>query len=153
MFCENCGTELENNAVFCTNCGAKTDVVVNIASPANLIQQIKAINVSEFLKSKGKFVAIVAGVVLVLALIIANSSDPMDKGLDKMETAIVRMEKLQKKSNDNEIDQATFLSEYTKIMKEINESQKLMDGYDDSEISPEQWQRFLNLTQRVYQLN
>ena len=153
MFCENCGTKLENNAVFCTNCGAKTDVVVNSASPANLIQQIKAVNVSEFLKAKGKIIAIVAGVILIFALIIANSSDPMDKALDKMETAIVRMEKLQKKSNDNEIDSATFLSEYTKIMKEINESQKLMDGYDDSEISPEQWQRFLNLTQRMYQLN
>lgn len=153
MFCENCGAQLENNAVFCTNCGAKNDVVVNSASPANLIQQIKAVNVSEFLKAKGKIIAIVAGVVLALALIIANSSDPMDKGLDKMETAIVRMEKLQKKSNDNKIDQATFLSEYTKIMKEINEAQKLIDGYDDSEISPEQWQRFLNLTQRMYQLN
>ena len=38
-------------------------------------------------------------------------------------------------------------------MKEINEAQKLMDGYDYSEASPEQWQRFLNLTQRMYQLN
>ncbi len=141
MFCENCGTQLENNAVFCTNCGAKTDVVVNSASPANLIQQIR------------KIIAIVAGVILIFALIIANSSDPMDKALDKMETAIVRMEKLRKKSNENKIDQATFLSEYTKMMKEIKESQELIDGYDDSEISLEQWQRILNLGQRAYQLN
>lgn len=153
MFCENCGAQLENNAVFCTNCGAKTDVVVNSAGPANLIQQIKAVNVSEFLKAKGKIIAIVAGVILIFALIIANSSDPMDKALDKMETAIVRIEKLQKKSNENKIDQAEFLSEYTKIMKDFNEAQKIIDGYDDSKVSPEQLQRLLNLTQRMYQLN
>ena len=26
MFCENCGTKLEDGTLFCTNCGAKQDV-------------------------------------------------------------------------------------------------------------------------------
>ena len=31
MFCENCGTKLEDGTVFCTNCGAKQDVVPEVA--------------------------------------------------------------------------------------------------------------------------
>lgn len=31
MFCENCGTKLEDGTVFCTNCGAKQDVVPAVA--------------------------------------------------------------------------------------------------------------------------
>ena len=134
MFCKKCGAKMEDSRKFCQSCGAKIET--------SSIHQKKV---------KWPVIAIVAGVILLLGIIIGGS-DPVDKALDKMEKAIVKIEKLQEKISNGSVDEGELMVEYTNILKDFNEADKLLEGYDDSDLTSEQWQRLIELTKRANEI-
>lgn len=78
MFCEKCGTQLEDGTVFCTNCGAKQEVPevapaftpeANTAAPQQTYAQPAAPKKPSFFSKIPVWGWIVAGVVLVALIV------------------------------------------------------------------------------------
>lgn len=84
-FCGNCGTELQDDAVVCSNCGMNVAPVVNVEQPQNpvnenitpaekfvVVAKEKTVWLVDKMKSDKKFMSIVlGGVAGVLAIIVA----------------------------------------------------------------------------------
>ena len=45
-----------------------------------------------------------------------------------------------------------IMIQYAPCCKEINEADKLSEGYDDSDLTSEQWQRLIELTKRANEI-
>ena len=124
---------------------------------------------SEFLRKQGKTIAIAVGIFLAFVFLVnisesdysdsySNTSSvstsrgkkSVDKALDKMESALKRIAELQRKSDDDKITYGQFMSEYTKAMKELKDAQEMVEGIDESDVTPEQWDRILKLTISPY---
>lgn len=51
MFCQKCGTQINDDAKFCTNCGANISIVSNTSTPNEQMQNNNAYNNSQFQSS------------------------------------------------------------------------------------------------------
>lgn len=163
MFCPNCGTHIEDTVSFCPNCGVK-----NSSSKVTLTQSSSS---SNFFMKKGKVIAIVIVSILAFCFIVRNftndsksdlhsssnvgvrkSSTRVDNALDKMESAVTRIENLFQKVAYSAIDEETMISEYIKIMEEFYVAQDMVKDCDDSEVTSEQWERLSALIAKMYTL-
>lgn len=74
MFCEKCGTQLEDNSIFCQNCGAKIEQVQGKreAEKANTEQSV--ISNNEQVKPKSKLMVVLLAIVAVIICVVCFSS-------------------------------------------------------------------------------
>lgn len=145
MFCKSCGKEISAGIKFCPSCGNPIDSIglETVAIPN------KKKNTNTILKIIGIAVAIILSLIIISTLI----SDPIDRGLDKFESAIVRMEKLSDKYDKGKISEGELIVEYQKIMDDLEEMEDFFDSYDDSDLTAEQWDRLLSLMERANRLD
>lgn len=145
MFCKSCGKEISAGIKFCPSCGNSIDSIglETVAIPN------KKKNTNTILKIIGIAVAIILSLIIISTLI----SDPIDRGLDKFESAIVRMEKLSDKYDEGKISEGELIVEYQKIMDDLEEMEDFFDSYDDSDLTAEQWDRLLSLMERANRLD
>lgn len=92
MFCENCGNQLDEGAVFCSKCGAKFEMGENEETQNTIFSELKEHN-SHWTKvnnvgKRGAF--IIAGVVIVFFLII-HMLGRLDGNVDKIENQIATL--------------------------------------------------------------
>lgn len=145
MFCKSCGKEISAGIKFCPSCGNPID---SIGLETVTIPNKKK-NTNTILKIIGIAVAIILSLIIISTLI----SDPIDRGLDKFESAIVRMEKLSDKYDEGKISEGELIVEYQKIMDDLEEMEDFFDSYDDSDLTAEQWDRLLSLMERANRLD
>lgn len=145
MFCKSCGKEISAGIKFCPSCGNPIDSIglETVAIPN------KKKNTNTILKIIGIAVVIILSLIIISTLI----SDPIDRGLDKFESAIVRMEKLSDKYDKGKISEGELIVEYQKIMDDLEEMEDFFDSYDDSDLTAEQWDRLLSLMERANRLD
>lgn len=178
MFCSKCGTELADDAKFCTNCGT----TVSQPSESVLKPESATAPKDESSKNEKKeqpktildhiksFVALIFVILAAIALVRNCSScaersglssassvekvrkNVVDVALDKMDSAITRIEKLDTKKNSATTFEDAYgelMAEYSKAMKDMQEAAEILEGCDDSNVTPEQWKRILKLRMRM----
>lgn len=143
MFCKNCGNQISENMKFCPVCGRTIDYVANVAGE-NVNQKRKN---GKNLKIAGIAVAVILGLIILSEF----QSNPGDKAIDKFESAVVRMEKIYAKCDSGKLSQAEAIVEVQKIMADLEELDKL--NVDDSEFTPKQMKRMLDLINRLEKLD
>ena len=148
MFCKNCGKQISDTAKFCPSCGKIVGIVVN-GTASGSMQSVAGGSITLLKRKKiVKIAGITIAVILALSVILNFFSNPIDSALDRFESAIVKMEKLYVKSSSGKISQIEYLSEYQKIMKDLEEMEALFDGYDESDLTAQQWNRLIELVKR-----
>ncbi len=178
MFCSKCGTELDDDAKFCTNCGT------TVGQPSESVLKSESATAPKDESSENEkkeqpktildhiksFVALIFVILAAVALVRNCSScaarsglssassvekvrkNPVDVALDKMESAITRIEKLDmKKSSATTFEGAygEIMAEYSKSAKEIEEASQILENYDESDFTAKQWERMLKLRMRM----
>ena len=71
MYCRNCGSEIKDGAKFCESCGAKVDMT-STDETANAAAQPAESTKAADNKGNGKRVAIIIGLIVVIAAIIVG---------------------------------------------------------------------------------
>lgn len=176
MFCSKCGTELANDAEFCTNCGAKLERSSEslqeskkdstTTSKDGLSENEKTEQPKTILDRIKSYAALLFLILAAIALVRNCSScaersglssassvekvrkNAVDVALDKMDSAITRIEKLDTKKNSANA-YGELMAEYSKAMKDMQEAAEILEGCDDSNVTPEQWKRILKLRMRM----
>ena len=180
MFCSKCGTELADDAEFCTYCGAKLEQSSEsvqepkkdstTASKDGLSENEKIEQPKTILDRIKSYAALLFLILAAIALVrncssIAERSglssassvekvrkNAVDVALDKMDSAITRIEKLDTKINPATTFEDAYgelMAEYSKAMKDAQEAAEILEGCDDSNVTPEQWKRILKLRMRM----
>ncbi len=171
MFCKNCGKEISDGAKFCKYCGNQIQHIV-------LQEKEKPKKKHLFLKISG--IAVLAVVVLVLidafasdsfvleplesfGSLVSSYSNPIDKSIDKMESAVQKVEKLADRMKDfgnyenlNPENPGAVMVEIAELSKtfadaekDFNEALDSIKGYEDSDFTEEQWNRIFELMERL----
>ncbi len=139
-FCPKCGTQMNDNEVFCQKCGAKYEQAN--APVANAPKQNNVVN-DMIAKAKGSnknlLVGVVAVAVVVIALIVLISSiftssykDPIDNMIDVMfEGKVKKIEKLAPKEYWKYMEEE-FDTELDEIIEQAEESiEYMMEMYEE----------------------
>lgn len=171
MFCKSCGKEIPDETKFCKYCGNQIQYVV-------LKENAKPKKKHLFLKILG--IVFLAVVVLVLieafgsdsfilespesfGSVVSSYSNPIDKSIDKMESAVIKVENLADKmkefgnyENLNPENPGAVMVEIAKLSKtfadaekDFNEALDSMKYYEDSDFTEEQWNRIFELMERL----
>ena len=72
-YCKNCNTEMNDDAVFCPNCGAKSEVNVNIQQPAVFYAEPKPqpVSIGGFIgRSLIPLIPFVGGIIYIIMLFV-----------------------------------------------------------------------------------
>lgn len=78
-----------------------------------------------------------------------SSVNGIDAGLDKMESAITRMERFKQEVSSGDMSYGEIMEEYSKWMQELEDATSMMEGYDKSDYTAEQWDRLFKLAERA----
>ena len=108
MNCHQCGTELLNNEVICSNCGVTTDLekiatIVEQPTPLEAVieESQEEIQAEEPpLKNKRKKLILIAGSVLLLVALLGGSYFAWNAYQHKKETALAAVLKLQQEKEE-----------------------------------------------------
>lgn len=87
MFCENCGTKMEDNELFCSNCGEKIQVETGLVvkqDEVNTLSTIPVNNERKFVRKKGYISAISAIVIIALLATSIILMNPFAKASDQI---------------------------------------------------------------------
>ena len=71
MYCEKCGTQLNDNALFCSNCGEKCSAAINITEPPTLVKK-KTFGGEKFLRFINIVAIIFTMFIGVINLLVSN---------------------------------------------------------------------------------
>ena len=66
-----------------------------------------------------------------------------------MESAITRMERLKQEASSGDMSYGEIMEESSKLMQELEDAQSMMEGYDKSDYTAEQWDRMFKLVERI----
>lgn len=86
---------------------------------------------------------------LIIGYSTLSSVNGIDAGLDKMESAITRMERLKQEASSGDMSYGEIMEESSKLMQELEDAQSMMEGYDKSDYTAEQWDRMFKLVERI----
>ena len=111
-FCSKCGASLEQNNIFCVNCGTKSNLKVNSSNEHYATTPKKK-------SSKKKKIGIVFGVIILLFFVLAsisgNSSDTSSTTLPKLTSEEIKNRAITvtfdelMRNNEDYVDQIVFL--------------------------------------------
>lgn len=130
-FCQNCGVEMEDDALFCVNCGAKEQVEAETQPATDIVSTVKDAvdNVVEDVKANPKLLAFAGGAVAVVVAVIILLANLFGGGWKK---AIDNYVDVSFKGKANKIEKLAP-KEYWEYLEDEDEDFDLKDAIEEYE--------------------